>query len=346
MKLPNGYGSVYKNGNNRRKPYIVAVTSGWDINGKQIRKILCYVANRSEGLKALAEYHNTPYNLDYKNLKFSDVWQDVLKNIKELVDNDKMSKSNLKGLLSAYKNHCKPLHNEILLNIKYKKMQDLIDNSNLKYSGKGYIKTVCKKIFDYAINIYELPLQNNPAEKLNSGERVQSEKHIPFTDNEISILWGMQYNDFVKILLICSYGGERPNEIFITKKDNIHLDDDYLITGSKTEAGKNRIIPIHPKIKHLIQYFYDKDVEYPFQTICENFNYSKFSRETTKLMNELNFNHTPYDGRHTFITKMKRANANDNILKLIVGHSIQDITEKVYTHRKIEDLFNEIKKIN
>lgn len=42
---------------------------------------------------------------------------------------------------------------------------------------------------------------------------------------------------------------------------------------------------------------------------------------------------------------MKRVNMNEYILKLIVGHAIDDITEKTYTHRTIEDLHREIQKI-
>lgn len=33
------------------------------------------------------------------------------------------------------------------------------------------------------------------------------------------------------------------------------------------------------------------------------------------------------------------------ILKLIVGHAIEDTTEKIYTHRAIEELKKEIEKI-
>ena len=36
----------------------------------------------------------------------------------------------------------------------------------------------------------------------------------------------------------------------------------------------------------------------------------------------------------------------DYILKKIVGHEIRDITEKVYTHRNIEELISEIEKIH
>jgi hypothetical protein len=41
----------------------------------------------------------------------------------------------------------------------------------------------------------------------------------------------------------------------------------------------------------------------------------------------------------------KAADMNEHILKLFVGHAVEDITEKTYTHRAIEDLHQEIQKI-
>ena len=43
---------------------------------------------------------------------------------------------------------------------------------------------------------------------------------------------------------------------------------------------------------------------------------------------------------------MKRVSANEQILKRIMGHSIQDLTELVYTHRSIEELIKEVDKID
>lgn len=63
-------------------------------------------------------------------------------------------------------------------------------------------------------------------------------------------------------------------------------------------------------------------------------------------MNNLNMNHTSYDCRHTFATRMKQIGANEQILKKILGHSIQDLTECVYTHRAIEELVKEVNKID
>ena len=62
-------------------------------------------------------------------------------------------------------------------------------------------------------------------------------------------------------------------------------------------------------------------------------------------MKQLNMKQTPHDTRHTFITLGKHANMDEYILKLIVGHEVNDITEKVYTHRTIDDMRKEILKI-
>ena len=46
------------------------------------------------------------------------------------------------------------------------------------------------------------------------------------------------------------------------------------------------------------------------------------------------------------ITKAKACNMDEYVLKLIVGHAISDITENVYTHRTVEQLKAEIRKIS
>lgn len=62
-------------------------------------------------------------------------------------------------------------------------------------------------------------------------------------------------------------------------------------------------------------------------------------------MTRLKMKHTPHEARHTFITLAKEAEMNEYCLKLIVGHEIGDVTERVYTHRTIENLRTEIEKI-
>ena len=56
------------------------------------------------------------------------------------------------------------------------------------------------------------------------------------------------------------------------------------------------------------------------------------------LMTRLELDHRLHDCRHTFATLMDNAGANKVSIKRIMGHASTDITDKVYTHKDIEEL--------
>ena len=83
MKLPNGYGSIQKLSGNRRKPYIVRKTVGYDENGVQIRKIVGYFETRTKALQELALFNENPYDIDVR--KFQNfMLSGKMKNIQKL----------------------------------------------------------------------------------------------------------------------------------------------------------------------------------------------------------------------------------------------------------------------
>ena len=59
----------------------------------------------------------------------------------------------------------------------------------------------------------------------------------------------------------------------------------------------------------------------------------------------LNPKHKAHDGRKHFVTIAKKYNVDEYAIKYMVGHSIMDITERVYTDRTIDWLKCEIEKI-
>ena len=59
----------------------------------------------------------------------------------------------------------------------------------------------------------------------------------------------------------------------------------------------------------------------------------------------MNPEHKCHDGRIHFVTMAKKYHMDEYSIKLIVGHSIADVTEKVYTKRDTEWLREEIEKI-
>lgn len=130
-----------------------------------------------------------------------------------------------------------------------------------------------------------------------------------------------------------------------------------MIAGMKTDAGKQRIVPIHEKIKGLVKDNYDKASElgtgYLFNDKGRTHSgsyvmtYDKYSKRFKKVMNELNLNpeHRPHDPRMTFITRCKKSEVDEYALKEMVGHSIKDITESTYTVRDLEWLRKDLAKL-
>lgn len=53
------------------------------------------------------------------------------------------------------------------------------------------------------------------------------------------------------------YMGWRPQEMALLKVEEVNLDDWYIRGGIKTDAGKQRVVPIHTRIRPLIKRNYD-----------------------------------------------------------------------------------------
>lgn len=62
MKLPNGYGSVYKLSGNRRNPWAARKTAGYNDKGQPRYVFVGYYRTRQDALQGLAEYNG--YNCE------------------------------------------------------------------------------------------------------------------------------------------------------------------------------------------------------------------------------------------------------------------------------------------
>lgn len=347
LKLPNGFGSVIYLGEKRRNSYGAIVTTGWDENGKQIKKYIGYADNYNSAYKLLLEYHNVPFNLDNKNITIDDVYNKLEPIWKEDYLNEKMSKSTYKCMTSIYKNHFSDIKHRKILEIKKKEIQNIIDKSDLGSTGRGYLKIIFTKIIEFCNNELELNI-NNDICKLNIGSKEKSTKHKVIIDKHIQLLIEYsKYNKIAQLILVYLYTGYRPSELLDKETNQVFLEKDYMIGGLKTEAGKNRIMPIHSAIKPIIESMYNPNNKY---LVCDEHgnkrSYSWFKKQFKNLMNELKLDYTPYDTRHTFATKCDELKIPENIIKRLMGHSLKsDITNDVYIHKTVEQLKKEIEKI-
>lgn len=342
MKMPNGFGSVHKLSGKRRNPWRVRVTRGWTDDGKQLYDTLGYYHTREEAITALANYNENPYDIQTDNITFAEVYE---KWSEEHFEN--IVPSAIRTWKSAYK-YCQPIHNLRFKDLRVAQLEGTIRDAQTGQCTKQRIKSLFNLLYNWALK-HEIVEKNYAAlcTPVKRGEKVI--ERMPFTDDEVQELWNNLHIPFVDMILIDIYSGWRPQELAILKNSNINLEENYMQGGLKTDAGKNRIVPIHPLIKELILNRYNPTKEYLFND--ENgqqgtfMTYDKYRGRFNKIMNRLNMKHRPHDARHTFATKAKLSGVDEYALKLMLGHTINDVTEKVYTHRDIDNLQKELLKI-
>lgn len=347
MKQPNSYGSVHKLPGKRRHPWRVRKTSGWlldEQNGKVKQQYITigYYATKQEALIALANYNENPYDIHTNTITFSEVYARwSVEHFETIVP------SAQRTWKSAY-NHSKPLWDMRMKDIRASHLEGTIRDANVGADTKNRMKSLYNLMFRYSLK-HEI-VDKDYAVLCNRVKKEESTRQRkPFSEEEIQLLWDNIDIPFVDIILIGIYSGWRPQELATLKTANIDLENGTMTGGMKTAAGKNRCVPIHSKVRHLVEKWYDPSRTQLFYDDNgkngSELDYGMYYTRFKEIMARLKMKHTPHEARHTFITLAKEAEMNEYCLKLIVGHEIGDVTERVYTHRTLENLRTEIEKI-
>lgn len=323
MKFPVGYGSVYKLSGKRRKPYVVMITEGWTDEGKQIKKIIGYTTTKKEGVELLEKYHINPFNLDETRTTFEDIYNKWYQ--WKFKDNDLSYKSEVR-YSNAYR-YYSSIKDIPFIDINILMIQDILDKCDKGYHTKSDIKSLFCQLYEYS-KVLNLPVKPISTKYLKIGTFKKSTLHKPFTENEIKTLWNNR-SPIVDLILINIYTGMRPTELL--KPKEVH--PDFIISGIKTVSGIDRQIPLHERIKPLM-------TSYPPKIA-----YSTYKRHFKEEMDRLGMEHTPHDCRHTFATRCDLYGVNDLVVKLVLGHKVDDITKGIYTHKDLQELVKEINKI-
>lgn len=373
MRRANGTGNIYKmKGGKRRKPWRVRVTVGWELNPKTGRckqnlKTLGYYASRAEAEAALVAYQECPYDLNTKDITFKELYEQWTEDyFKKLT-----SISSERTITSAYR-YCSGLYNMKMRDIRIYHLQECMDKGYIipdrgkekgqkRYASactKGRIKSMFNLMFDWAYAREIVDRNYARAFELDKETKIkqvrEKRKNTIFSKEEIDLLWkNVDKIAFVDMVLCGIYSGWRPQELAILKIKDIDLELQVMYGGMKTDAGKDRCVPIHPLIQPLIEKRYAEAKELGSNYLFNDINgqqgiymtYDKYRGRFNKVVERLQMDHHPHETRHTFITKAKRVRMEEYILKRIVGHVINDNTEKTYTHREIEELKAEMRKI-
>lgn len=368
-RRPNGSGTVVKLSGRRRKPFCAKVTLDERnlTNGEKKRLVIGTFETYQEALNALSLYSLTVNNTISKKEAMEidpEVYQKVQDKMSKkvptfldiyyILDKDEfslLSPQTQNSMHGAIK-HLKKLHYLKIDQITLRMIQDVFDEDGSNHSTQVHMKTICTKVFRYAVVNQYISRDDDYTSYIRVPKYEESDMHRPYTINEILALKKADTPE-AHIMLIFIYTGVRINELLNINRDNIHIDEkcdddgterliSYMITGSKTKAGKNRIVPIHDDIK---QFVIDELLK-PEKRLVD-VTYANFTTRTVliKVNKLLNTHHTMHDTRKTFATLCQMNNLNVYIRKKVLGHRMNDITFDVYTNESKNRLWTEINKI-
>lgn len=342
MKLPNGFGSISFLGSNRRNPYYARKTVGKNENGRYIQKPIEPQASfptYNDAYQALMEYNKAPWQAVF-DTTFTDAYAQWSE--KYFVENN-LSDGRRKAYYYAHKG-CESIHTRKLHDLTTADYEIVLQNSCkseiIKIDMRALMINLCTWGMKYGI------IDRNHAELTDPISRPDAViVRMIFSGAEVEKLWSLAQSTIADMTLVSIYCGLRPAEVCRLKIEDINLEEQYMVGGVKTEAGIRRMIPIHNDIVEIVKrnmhsrtgpLFLYKEKEWKPKT--HQYHFKKF-------MQSVSMEHYPHDCRHTFVTRAKKCEINEFCLKLIVGHSISDITEKIYTHRTPEELLEEANKV-
>jgi len=333
MRNPNGYGSVYKLSGKRRKPFMARKTIGWDDNAKQLYQTIGYYEKRELAMQALADFNKDPYSIEVSTVTFSDVYNNW--NVGKF---ESVTQSAVNGYKAAYIT-CAALHDMKFVDIRTKHMQDVIRTCGKKHGNLRKIKVLYNQLFKFAME--NDIINKDYSNYVEIGKNTEDSTRKAFSDKEIKRLIEVKDSiKYVDTILIMIYTGLRIGELIILKPGDVDLENRTITGGIKTDAGKDRIIPISSKIFDMISARVSEGNEYLIaRENGKQFKYENYYKEKfTPIMEQLNFKHKPHDCRHTFATLMSNAGADTIALQKIIGHASYETTANVYTHKDIEQL--------
>ncbi len=356
MKRANGTGTIIKLTGNRRKPWMVKVPEYNEYGAYTGHQIpIGYFAERIDADYCLSEYNKSHGLFDVNKMQytFAEVYNDfkreyyptkeeqkIMSETREKIAG-KIGISNMWQMSGSYKNS-KILWNKKYVELRKHDFQMAINNTKEVGPSKlNHMISFFKKLDQYAKE--RGIIQMGYAQFLEIiPEEVKRQKNA-FTTKEIKTIWEHEGYIIADILLILLYSCMRIDEVLSLEIDNIFIDKNYMIGGLKTDAGKNRVIPIHNDIKYIIKKYYNPNNKYLFTNELGNkLQYAKYRIDFNIFMEQLKMNHISHEARLTGRSELDRKGANKICIDRILGHKSQGIGERSYTEKTITELIETI----
>lgn len=332
MKLPPKFGSITKLKGNLRRPYMVRIYDGMKVNFETKKaypkqKILGYYATRREAMQALVEYNANPYNLDKTKVTIKEIWYQI----KDKID---VSDDRMKKYESNFKKYLTPIHDKKIAEVKTGALQDIFDAIPHGYSTQSITRAVLNHIYGYALQ--NDIIQQNYVQycKLEAPE-TQIKRDL-YTEEEIAALWKEKDRPEYAMTIILLYEGMRIKELREMPKDAVDLTNGTLEIREAKNVQSKRIIPIHDRVRPLIEDAMNRKGDKLFGFTKTHYDY--FVKQC--------LDHRPYDTRHTFASKANEIGLPKLIIQRIMGHKPESVLEQAYIHLSMDELRESINRVD
>lgn len=349
-KREHGTGSITRDKRNHKSPWVAHAPANREGRG---RVYIGAFATRAEAQAAIEDYikRGCP---DLPNATVKDIhelWAEVHKK--------NVGRSASASYVSLWKRFTE-IENMPIKDVRTVHFQKIVDTSKSLGTAKK-IRSLCSMMSEYAME--NDIIQKNYADFIKLPKFEKKEKKI-FTAEQIKTLWEHSDEPNVQIILFMIYTGFRVGELLAIKKSDVHIVEGYIIGGEKTDAGRDRIVPIPPNIPELKKFLLIRIEQaegeyifnYPVLVFRNEIFYTtlaKLGMITGRLDKHYhrwifdNKDHlTPHSTRHTFASLSAAAGMQPENLQKIIGHANFSTTANVYIHQDIETLINEMSRLS
>ena len=328
---PNGAGYAFKRG----RTWTACVVAGWKPDGKRINKTKGGFPTKRDALEYCQALKSKPSKEKHAGITFAVLYGLFLDR-----HVGRVGKSTMNCYKAAYQ-YYSSLFDMRFADITTPDMQACVDSCPHGKRTKENMKALGTLLYKLALEMnivsknYAQFIWIPPAEKAS---------YHPFShEHESVLLRAALSGDFGASLIACDcYLGFRPAELLSIKKREFDPLERVLRGGMKTEAGRNRAVPISQKIQPIIDRLMQSDSEYLFSDRKEPLKinyyrdyifYPTLERLAIQAPGERYY--MPYSCRHTFATKLKNVTGSQKDKAALMGHTSYEMTYS-YQHEDLQ----------
>lgn len=254
-------------------------------------------------------------------------------------------KSTMDCYKAAYK-HFSPVWNQPFREIDIDDLQACVDDCTKGKRTKENMKALCGLLYKYAIPRH-LATMNLGQYLIVSGEASEGRSAIPLDALQKleTAIGTVPYADYV---VAQCYLGFRPSEFLELDIPSYDPKNRTFTGGAKTEAGKNRVVPVSPKIQWIVDRLTQNRIA--GNVFCSSRGTKLSIREYRDLFYKVldmagidnpvekeRHRYTPHSCRHTFATMLKNVTGSDKDKLSLIGHTSTEML-RYYQDTDIESL--------